>query len=802
MMTVEEIAVRKAECEISGLYFNRFFFKQRLSAKMIISAHHKLMQDTLQKVIDGEIKRLIVNIPPGYTKTSMVVINFIARGLCLNPKARFMHLSYSDSLALENSSITRRIVQSDVYQQMWPIKITDDSNSKKKWWTTKGGGVYATSAGGQVTGFRAGYMESGFTGAILLDDCIKPDDALYEERIKVNNRFNETIKSRLAIEDVPIIVIMQRLHKNDLSGYLLRGGSGEKWYHLNLPVFIDQEQKYNPEYKFGIQIKHNLPAGWLWPYKHNEIHRDSLMSHKRTYWSQYMQDPEKHKIEGALWDEDEISKHRVIGLPKNLTTIVIGVDPSGDDGKDDNKADEIGIVTCGKFEGHYYVIDDSSIHGAPIKWATKAVKKYHELKANVMIGEKNYGGAMVEHTIRTVEGGKQVFYKDIVSTRGKLIRAEPISALYAQGLVHHVGNFFKLEEELTTYDGKGKSPNRLDACLEGYTLITTNKGYKFLKDIKINDFVLTRDGFKKVKISDKTGKNKNVFFVIYSNGCYTLGTDNHPIYIDGCFKEIKCLKKKQIVYHQEKLKNLMVKNLPCMKESHIISVLKRDLNLCIMLFGSSIKIKPQRIILYTIKILTKRIMQLKTWNALVNLDMRKFIQKVNVPKEKGKILIISDILLKNGTLVKKVLNGIKNMVKKYGKIENQFIKKNVKYVELNIMLILNVLNFVVKNVFRHLTEKQKDILLKKNVKYVEKNFCKIYIDLLKPVHVHVEEVIQNFMKTDVYNLEVEKKHEYFANDILVHNCVFAMAELSETGDIVEEDFGLNNTNYLLDDDRS
>lgn len=470
MTTVEKlIAVRCLECEADGLYFTRFFFKQRFGTKMIVSEHHKIIQNALEKVIKCEIKRLIINVSPGYSKTEMAVINFISRGLALNPKARFLHLSYSDSLALENSTKAREIIKSEAYQQMWPIKIKQDSDSKSKWWTDKEGGVYATSAAGQVTGFRAGHMEPGFTGCLLIDDPLKTDDVDYEERKKVNNRFNETIKSRLATEDVPIVIIMQRLHKNDLSGYLLRGGSGEKWYHLNLPVIINKSIPYNSEYTHGIEIKHNLPDGWLWPFKHNENHRITLMSHKRAFFSQYMQDPEKYKIEGALWDEETIDKYRVVALPKDLEMIVIGIDPSGDDGKDDTKADEIGIVTCGKKDGHYYLIDDSTMHGGPETWANKAVNNYHDFKANVMVGEKNYGGAMVEHTIRTVPKGKTVFYKDIVSSRGKLLRAEPIAALYSQGLVHHVGHFYKLENELTTYNGKGKSPNRLDSLVFGLT---------------------------------------------------------------------------------------------------------------------------------------------------------------------------------------------------------------------------------------------------------------------------------------------------------------------------------------------
>ncbi len=277
---------RRIECEEDGLYFARYFFKQRTGGKMIVAPHHKVIQQTLDRVIDGEINRLIINVPPGYTKTELATINMMGRGLALNQRARFMHLSYSHQLALLNSSTARGMIKSQAYQSMWPMALRDDADSKAMWWNEYGGGVYASSAAGQVTGFRAGHMEPGWQGALLIDDPVKPDDA-YSEVVRdgVNNRFNETIKSRLAIETTPMIVIMQRIHYHDLSGYLLRGGSGEKWHHLNLPVIIDNSQAYSaqyPENTHAIPIEHGLPDGWLWPFKHNESHRVSLFSHRRT----------------------------------------------------------------------------------------------------------------------------------------------------------------------------------------------------------------------------------------------------------------------------------------------------------------------------------------------------------------------------------------------------------------------------------------------------------------------------------------------------------------------------------------
>jgi predicted phage terminase large subunit-like protein len=301
---INELRVLKHRCENDLLFFERVFFKNRERQKFIINRHHRLIADTLQRVIDGEINRLIINIPPGYTKTEMVVISFIAYSLCRFPDAKFIHSSYSDDLAVTNSAVIRSIIKSDTYQSMWPMATREDTDAKKRWFTEKGGGMMAVSSGGQVTGFRAGRMIDGrFTGAIIIDDPLKPDDAYSDtSRGRINNRFTNTFKSRLAVETVPIIVIMQRLHEDDLTGYLLGGGSGEKWHHLEIPVQIDEHREYPPEYTHGIPIDLGFEPGPLWPFKHDGDDIAVLMADEYTYASQYDQRPAP--LGGGIFKKD------------------------------------------------------------------------------------------------------------------------------------------------------------------------------------------------------------------------------------------------------------------------------------------------------------------------------------------------------------------------------------------------------------------------------------------------------------------------------------------------------------------
>lgn len=292
-LTPVQRALVKDQCERSHLYFTRFFFKEQQGSAFRVGPHHRVICETLDRVLAGEIDRLVISIPPGYTKTLAAVIAFIARGLAVSGgRARFIHASFSAELVNENSVAIKDIVSTEPYQQMWGIAFRADASAKGRWMTDQGGGLLAKPAGGPITGFRAGTMDPGFTGALVIDDPLKPDDAYSAiEREKINRRWHSTFKSRLAREDVPVIVIMQRLHMDDFAGFLLRGGADCKWHHLLLPAEIDNSAPYPDEYTHGIPIDHGLPDGPLWPEKHGPEHLKILSADEYTYASQYLQRP-------------------------------------------------------------------------------------------------------------------------------------------------------------------------------------------------------------------------------------------------------------------------------------------------------------------------------------------------------------------------------------------------------------------------------------------------------------------------------------------------------------------------------
>lgn len=313
-LTGAEKAAVKSLCVQSHLYFTRLFFKELQGTAFRVGPHHRVICKALDRVFAGEINRLIISVPPGYTKTIAAVVAFMARGIALNPRAKFIHASFSGELVNENSVGVKDIIASEPYQAMWPIAFKGDQSAKGLWRTDQGGGLLAKPAGGPITGFRAGTMDEGFTGALVIDDPLKPDDAFSNlEREKINRRWHSTFKSRLAREDVPVVVIMQRLHAEDFAGFLLRGGADCEWHHLMLPARIDNSQAYPAEFTHGIPIDHGLPDGPLWPEKHNETHLKILEADAFTFASQYMQRP--IALGGNLFKSDWLITYKSDDLP-------------------------------------------------------------------------------------------------------------------------------------------------------------------------------------------------------------------------------------------------------------------------------------------------------------------------------------------------------------------------------------------------------------------------------------------------------------------------------------------------------
>lgn len=300
----------------------------------IFGRHHEIICDALDDVVAGNCRKLIINIAPRYGKTELVSKMFMAYGFALNPKCKFIHLSYSASLTAENSVAVKDIVNCALFRKLFKARVRRGRDTMSKWDTEDGGGLYATSTLGQITGFGAGATDAEdgevneqaldeysaifnphkFTGAIVIDDPIRPEDALSDVvRERVNRRFETTIRNRVNSRRTPIIIVCQRTHENDLCGYL-QTIEPDDWKVISIPA-IDFDE-------FGNERA-------LWPHKHTieELHKIEL-ANPFVFETQYMQNPKP--LEGLMYSRFKTYQTLPLGryYVKNYTD-------SADTGSDD-----------------------------------------------------------------------------------------------------------------------------------------------------------------------------------------------------------------------------------------------------------------------------------------------------------------------------------------------------------------------------------------------------------------------------------------------------------------------------------
>lgn len=216
--------------------------------------------------------------------------------------------------------------------------------------------------------------------------------------------------------------------------------------------------KMNPE-----DNRENLTAGYL----------DTLGALSARMRKRFRDGDFADATPNALFTDETLDKWRVLdGDLPDMQRIVVAVDPSGSGDRDNADNDAIGIVVAGLgIDGNAYVLEDATCKAGPAVWGKIATGAFERHEADIMVGEVNYGGAMVKHVIMTSR--PRTAFKMVSATRGKVVRAEPFSALYEQGKIRHVGVYQPLEDELTAFSTIGymgpNSPNRADALFWALT---------------------------------------------------------------------------------------------------------------------------------------------------------------------------------------------------------------------------------------------------------------------------------------------------------------------------------------------
>lgn len=435
-----------AELARNDLYFfTRYMFYQKRGYQWLQALHHALICAALMRVFRGESKRLIINIPPRYSKTEIAIVNFVAWCFGQVPDCEFIHASYSATLAVNNSSNIRSLIQHEAYQEIFP-NVTLDSEAKNHWTTLQGGVFYATGAGGTITGFGAGKQRAGFGGAILIDDPHKADEARSEVmRQNVIDWFQNTVESRKNDpKNTPIIVIMQRLHENDLAGWLLNGGNGEEWELLCLPA-----------------IQEDGTA--LWPEKHSiEQLRQMERAAPYMFAGQYMQRPAP--LEGGVFKPTQMPI--IEALPVGKIKWVRGWDLGATVGGDPTAG-----VKLGKCEDGSLIIADIA-HGdlgpdeRDSMIRNTAALDGKTVRISLPQDPGQAGKTQALYLTRMLQG---YTVKTSPESGDKLTRAEPFAAQVNVGNVKMLKGAWNtgLIDEMRLFPN-GSHDDRIDACSRAY----------------------------------------------------------------------------------------------------------------------------------------------------------------------------------------------------------------------------------------------------------------------------------------------------------------------------------------------
>ena len=314
LSSTERYALIKAG-ESGPLPFSALWFNVSQGDTFHTNWHHHYYDWAARKLFAGEAQNIVINIPPGGTKTEFWSIHLPVYAMIKHRRVRILNTSYSKDLVSENSERSRALVKSAEFSQFYKFDIGKD---KVDDWTLERDGkrihqLYSRPSGGQITGVRGGYMGEGYTGHIQADDWDKIDDLFSEaKRKKSHVRLVNTLRSRKAHSGTPFVAIQQRGHVDDSTAFLLSGGMGLTIdLHIKIPALINEEYIASLPEELRERCIRDVcsseKVGGYWSYwpKKESIHDLIALreAHPYTFSSQYMQDPDT--LDGGIFSADD-----------------------------------------------------------------------------------------------------------------------------------------------------------------------------------------------------------------------------------------------------------------------------------------------------------------------------------------------------------------------------------------------------------------------------------------------------------------------------------------------------------------
>ena len=373
----ERVIIRSKSTK-SFLNFTRIWFELIQGDRLLVNWHHRLMASKIDDLLAGRLvpRNLIINIPPGGTKTEFFSIHFPAYVNALVQEKRLkrfrnLNISFADTLVKRNSRRTRDIIASREYQEFWPCSFGVNQAEEWEIKDERGrsiGQTVSRSSNGQITGGRGGYYGPEFSGMVMLDDYNKPVDMLSDSRRKsANTLLVNTIRSRRGDKSkehpTPFVSIQQRLHTDDATGFMLAGGMGVPFHHVAIPAMIDEKyiQSLDEPWRSlcweTVKDTDSVVVGGVrywsyWPQMEDVNDLLQLWEKDRyTFLSQYQQNP--MALTGGIIDTSWFRTYTT--LPK-LTHRAVYVDTNS--GKVEDWLDYTVFTLAGMgVDGNLYIID-------------------------------------------------------------------------------------------------------------------------------------------------------------------------------------------------------------------------------------------------------------------------------------------------------------------------------------------------------------------------------------------------------------------------------------------------------------
>ncbi|HCT2677338.1 TPA: phage terminase large subunit [Escherichia coli] len=373
----ERVIIRSKSTK-SFLNFTRIWFELIQGDRLLVNWHHRLMASKIDDLLAGRLvpRNLIINIPPGGTKTEFFSIHFPAYVNALVQEKRLkrfrnLNISFADTLVKRNSRRTRDIIASREYQEFWPCSFGVNQAEEWEIKDERGrsiGQTVSRSSNGQITGGRGGCYGPEFSGMVMLDDYNKPVDMLSESRRKsANTLLVNTIRSRRGDKSkehpTPFVSIQQRLHTDDATGFMLAGGMGVPFHHVAIPAMIDEKyiQSLDEPWRSlcweTVKDTDSVVVGGVrywsyWPQMEDVNDLLQLWEKDRyTFLSQYQQNP--MALTGGIIDTSWFRTYTT--LPK-LTHRAVYVDTNS--GKVEDWLDYTVFTLAGMgVDGNLYIID-------------------------------------------------------------------------------------------------------------------------------------------------------------------------------------------------------------------------------------------------------------------------------------------------------------------------------------------------------------------------------------------------------------------------------------------------------------